>query len=1101
MNNSQILDFINEVKKEETINGLTSPKINKPANKISNKKSINKISTNINMVKKIKINQKKIKRIRNPITNKLISIKSLTKNLRDNKYNQKQIQKIQEKLKENNLGYNTQSGRVSKSDNIKLKKQIKIDIKKKVAVDKISNFYKQQKIRINKKIKKNSIKISFSKTELLDNSLVYEIVKINEFVGEYRIICIGNESGEEYLDINTNISGKISKWWRENFPKFQYDSEFMLWNWDLDKDSAMLEAMTQNLNNIEFGGESKTFYFTKLIKIEPKSIIQAFLDGVNHCFFTPILEWAKHSYERTNSKSSKTNYLTIINKIQGVEAKENKYYSSKKSLSYLQKYKNGIPENEIQNVVDDLKISVEITQPFCKTPLLEITSQTKARKKFKFINTRLNHIEKNENKYTLDTIHQNDMKDAQIGERDEINKIFKNLYDTKEDFIYKKDVYGICCIKTFNNIYTIDNTFRETINQFEKDTGLYDCSIDAKKYPELTNFIIRGTHFNGTVDFVDDVQINKDALVEDSNIKHIDMEKAYTQFHTTGYYNGFCGKITDFRKVNNFNQKGLYFITNLDLSKSNNKFKTLNEKLGWFFTDNIYTDVELKLLTDFGGIFEVKYGAYGLNLDFKFNEDMTNNKETISVCDGKEKKVPYYSKYTGMISMVNDEQSFFISQKNGLGDYLNVIRKDNDEVNIYHDDILNEASIRFKKKHINHKRHIASQILAYQRIIMLEQLMKMDINKIVRICVDGIYFESHDFEMDKTFNYKIKKTFNNAECDNYLSGIFFDNEDIITCGIDEYIPQAEERDFYTKEIFVGGGGCGKTHYNLTDRGLINVCFVAPSWKLASNKKEEFDYISSSVLHRFLHEPYKMEYKNRYNNLIIDEASMITEYDKQQLFKSCNCRLIFCGDLGYQLPPVITNDDILRCQKTNIDLNLLNEMNTSGFENIVEMNTNHRSGECKDLMKIIKYLRNIIKTNTANTAKNDTNIPFDYVCNQIKYKLNHISLNELISKYTKTDLILCSEHKIKDKYTELFSNINKYRVINNSRDYKKGSIIYEDIKNVEKQLQHGYTIHSIQGETAKTNLYIDLEKQKSIKMLYTAISRAKNINQLYMIEKH
>ena len=169
------------------------------------------------------------------------------------------------------------------------------------------------------------------------------------------------------------------------------------------------------------------------------------------------------------------------------------------------------------------------------------------------------------------------------------------------------------------------------------------------------------------------------------------------------------------------------------------------------------------------------------------------------------------------------------------------------------------------------------------------------------------------------------------------------------------------------------------------------------------------------------------------------------------------------------------------------------MNTSGFENIVEMNTNHRSGDCKDLMKIIKYLRNIIKTNTK--------IEFDYVYNQIKNKLNHISLNELISKYTKTDLILCSEHKIKDKYTELFSNIIKYRVINNSRDYKKGSIIYEDIKNIEKQIQHGYTIHSIQGETAKTNLYIDLEKQKSIKMLYTAISRAKNINQIYMIEKH
>lgn len=1097
MNNTKILKYINELKKEETINGINTIKGDiknnlTEDNKLNN--NINKLYNNNNMVKKKKPVVKVVK-IQNPITNKLISIKSLSKNLRTNKYNQKEIQQIQNKLKNDGLGYNTNTGRISKSDNRKLKKQIKIDIKKKGAVDKLGNWFKEQQVRINKKIKKNSVKISYSIDTLLDDSLVYEAVKMNNFKGEYRIICIGNDTGDEYLDINTNITGKLSKWWRDNYNKFQFSSEAMLWNWDIkDNNSTIYDKLG---NKIILEGETKTFYYTKLTKIAPKNIIQAFLDGVNHCFFTPILEWAKNSYETTKSKSSKTNYLTIINKIQGSqELKENKYYFSKKTLPYLTKYKNGIPENEIQKVIDDLKISVEITQPFCKKPLLEITSQTKARKKFKFINTRLNHIEKNEYKYTLDTIHQNDMKDAIIIERDEINKIYKNLYDNKEDFIYKKDIYGICCIKTFKNIYTIDNNFRETINEFEKETNLYDCSIDAKKYPELTNFIIRGTHFNGTIDFIKDIPNNKQKLVDDDNIKHIDMEKAYTQFQETDYYNGFCGKITDFRKVDNFKQKGLYFITNMDLSKSNDKFKTLNEKLGWFFTDNIYTDVELKLLTDYGGKFEVLYGAYGLRLDFEFNEDMTNKKETISICNGEEKKVPYYSKYTGMISMINDQQSFFISQKKGLGDYLSIIQKNNDEdeVNIYHDEVLNEASIRFKKKHINHKRHIASQILAYQRIIMLEQLMKMDINKIIRICVDGIYFEKHSFEIGKTFNYKTKKTFNNAECENYLSGIFFDDQDnTTTCDICEYKPIAEKREFYTKELFIGGGGCGKTHFNLTDKGLINVCFVAPSWKLASKKKEEFDYISSSVLYRFLHEPYKMEYKNRYNNLIIDEASMITEYDKQQLFKSCNCRLIFCGDLGFQLPPVITNADILRCKKDKIDLKLLDEMNSSGFENIVEMKTNHRSGDCNELMKIIKYLRMVIKKNE--------NISFNHIINQIKHKLNYINLEKLKVNYNKTDLIICSENTIKDSYTKMFENIIKYRVMNNSRDYKKGSIIYEDIKNIEKQIQHGYTIHSIQGETATTNLYIDLEKNKSIKMLYTAISRAKNIEQIHIIKKN
>ena len=68
------------------------------------------------------------------------------------------------------------------------------------------------------------------------------------------------------------------------------------------------------------------------------------------------------------------------------------------------------------------------------------------------------------------------------------------------------------------------------------------------------------------------------------------MTKAYTQFKHSKYYSGFMGKITDFRKCDNYKQKGLYHIINLDLTNCNEKFKKLNKDLGWFYTDNIYTD-------------------------------------------------------------------------------------------------------------------------------------------------------------------------------------------------------------------------------------------------------------------------------------------------------------------------------------------------------------------------------------------------------------------------------------------------------------------------------------------------------------------------------
>mgnify|MGYP005991749635 CR=1 FL=1 len=218
--------------------------------------------------------------------------------------------------------------------------------------------------------------------------------------------------------------------------------------------------------------------------------------------------------------------------------------------------------------------------------------------------------------------------------------------------------------------------------------------------------------------------------------------------------------------------------------------------------------------------------------------------------------------------------------------------------------------------------------------------------------------------------------------------------------------------------------------------------------------------------------------------------MINELEKQFIMKNSKSKLIFCGDLGFQLPPVISNDDKKFIMKNNLSMDLLNEMNTEGFENIVECKTNFRSGNDKELMNIINYLRDMIKL--------EKRPPLHYVYNKIKNKFKSISKDELKKIYNKKDLIICAENVLKDEYTDMFKNIEKYKVIENSRDYKNGTILYEKVDKVKMDLQHGYTIHSIQGETATTKLFIDMKKQKSIRMLYTAISRAKQLNQVYFI---
>ena len=113
---------------------------------------------------------------------------------------------------------------------------------------------------------------------------------------------------------------------------------------------------------------------------------------------------------------------------------------------------------------------------------------------------------------------------------------------------------------------------------------------------------------------------------------------------------------------------------------------------------------------------------------------------------------------------------------------------------------------------------------------------------------------------------------------------------------------------------------------------------------------------------------------------------------------------------------------------------------------------------------LKEVAQLIRNNIGNTR-------FSY--KMLLDDCNTISLKELKTKYDKEDIILCYNRN--NKYNKIFKDINKFKITNNTRDYKNGEIVYDNIDNkeIKKELRHGYTIHSIQGETYEKNIYIDL----------------------------
>ena len=887
------------------------------------------------------------------------------------------------------------------------------------------NNYNQYQSTISKK-DKNILKFRYEipNDNINNSSLLHDLITDNNIQGKYRLIIKINDN--KLIDTDVNIN--TNNWFWKNRDRFLSQSPYMKWN---------------DPNNI-MDGDIVYFIFTKEKKLPFKYYAQKFLDGANHCFFYPIKQYLTERCSQVKSKISKANYQAKINLIDGKQLK-NEY---KHGLIHL--YKDGIPEDKLSEVCEILQIGVIIEQPFNKKKLYEYRSNKKPIKVFNFINTRLNHIEKIDNSI-------NDITDKIYKSYDPINvtkkellKIHDELQQSNEFMIFTKNLYGISSIKTLDNYYKLDDNFQNTCYEFEKDTGLISCNVDYNQYPELENFIDNGTHFNTTIDFKDTEKYKKEIP---KNVNHIDMTKAYTQFKKSKYYNGFMGKITDFRKVNNYKQNGLYYIINVNLDKCNTKFYKLNDMLSWFYSNNIYTDAELRCLHDNGGVFEVTHGCYGTNLDFDFNSDMCNKKDVIQIKENNEIKIPYYAKYTGKISSNPKTKSFYMY---GNNDFFNTIQNDV-EHEIYTDD-NNLGRIEYNKKYRNSKKHIASQIIAYQRLIMLEQLLLMEFDKIIRICVDGIYYENHEYEIMDCFLPKTKMTFNNSPCEEYLSGLIKNNDTRIK------LPLAEPREHYLKEIFIGAGGTGKTTINLKDSGFINSIYIPHSWKLSVEQK----CIAKSV-HYYLFNDNENRLFNFNNVLIIDECSMLTESQKQFIFKTYNKhKIIFLGDVGFQAEPC----------------SIGKEMDTTGFDNVVNMNgIVYRFQDCIKQQELNKKIRFHIK----NKIKIDYN----------KLGLQTITKDELKKEYKVDDMIICFN---RDNIYDTMFDYEKYLITNNTRDFKNGTIVFEkpNIACITYKKKHGYTSHSLQGTTiSKNNIYIDSSKM-NIRVFYTAISRACKWEQIKLI---
>ena len=851
----------------------------------------------------------------------------------------------------------------------------------------------------------------------------------NDYTGYIRIVFY---SDKIIFDKDYKISN-INNWWKKNWGDF------------LIGDSADQQPIWAP----QEGDDGAQYFIVKNKQVSKKYINQIFKDGENYyCFFTVILNYLKDKLEKANGKRNKEVLQGKINYITGRQLKNSYKYG------LLQKWGGGVPDDKqiLSDISNRLNVGFDIEQPFLEEPFLKVRPLKPVKKVFKYINSRLNHLETVEKNNIFNSLALNDEKSKIEVEREELYKIMDNLQKNDECFIFGKDNFGVKNIKTATNYYSVKSDYNEVTKDFENEIGITpNFKIDYYKDKNLFNFIKDATKYNGTIDFFNTDKIDS---INDENIKHTDMKKAYSQFYNCKYYSGFVGLITQsIRPMNSYKGfKGCFQIEELFIP--NGKLKKLNDKMSIYYSGGIYYDSELKFLENNGCKFKVVYGVIGEKFDFRFNKDMLNKKVIVKTCD-KEIPIPYYSKWCGGCDMVNFEKSFFMK---GKKEYFENLKT---EADIYTTD-NKEFKISYEKKSVKSLSHITGQITSYQRLNMMEQLLNMDTDKIIRVVTDGIYYYEHKFNKCEKVIFDFNKDKKNFESWGVWNSFTSNYSTSWKC-------ENKEREYNRVEYHIGGGGSGKTHYNLTDKGLYNVCFVAPSWYLSTEKKKEYNLTSNNVVARFTMEnlPYWKELIKIFNNLVIDEASMITQQQKNFIIKNFKGGIYFCGDLGFQLPPP----------------NGLKEMDTEGGKIIKHKNL-YRF-KCDKLKSLILEVRQYIKNN----------VDIDIV--SLINKFQKIPYEEVKKIYHTKDLIITSENKFINEINKDITG-EKYLVLNNTQLYKNGQILFKNpnISGVEVIKTNAFTIHKAQGQTVETKIFIDSRKLKSLKMFYTAISRARYWNQIF-----
>ena len=791
-------------------------------------------------------------------------------------------------------------------------------------------------------------------------------------------------------------------------------------------------------------------------------------DDLKICFYTGIVKFLTNKIQQKNRYAK-----TVLNKIFN-------------NPQYMTEY----TMDKIKNFCEEFKLSVHITNLFDKTKDFFINESSFNRLHVQFINTKYNHLDHTFNNYDIDIISKEEYENKKANEKFYIEK-YGQL--TTIDKVYKKE----------------DTDFNIVFNKWRNKYNLDKLYINENKDSQITDMLSL-YEFNMHTFFKEfDNKID-----DESNYIEYDIEKAYYNYSNTDLNEHYIGipsgsfittkcdssfTYETFNKQLNNKLIGFYHIKVVGYKKLNKSF----EKLGFNInTEHVLFSSTIKMLNYYLE-FEFLNASYAPAVHIPFNEEFKKKESGIKTDDGKEiEGIKYYCKAVGI--MLRAPDSFIQTTIKPLDNDIEYYKLINDErFNCYYDEDKKLYYINDSKIDKKSYRHIAYTIHSYITTIILEELLNIkNFDDVLGVKFDSLVLKKcSDYEPynEAIFNQKTCKL--NKMFENLFNDDLKYNISVYKNGIQDY--QREYIKFETFKInneyitnkrlyCIGSGGTGKT-FNILENFkksnlLKHVSFSSLSWDLIQQKKKEYPEIiglSIPKLSGFSDSKKCEKVDNKKIKYIIrDEMTLSNKRDDEIIDNDYYYGYIFyLGDIDkdgrlfqcsinkeFVYKPDINKHQIIEFIKSYRFDDELNER----IQTLRKIMINH-----DDNIKLLLYdFINLFKDRIFNSK--------DIIFNENDFGIS--SKNDIKNDSKLTNYFI--EKGSKPQYYIKQTNLNKNEL--------RGQRVQVESNNTECKLFK--TIHSFQGRQLEKNdnkLIIYLNNIFDYELLYTAISRARRTDQIYL----